>query len=66
MLVDVPQIVAEESLKAPGNRSERVTDMDRWSELALKERKRNEAFGNHRMSRLCLEVREAVASSSVL
>ena len=30
-------MVVEESVKAPGNPSERVNDMDRWSALALKE-----------------------------
>ena len=34
------QMLAEGKLKAPGNPSERVNDMDRWSALALKERKR--------------------------
>jgi hypothetical protein len=57
---------AEESLKAPGKPSERVKDKDRWSALALKRARGNEAFGDYRMSRLCFEVREAVASSSVL
>jgi hypothetical protein len=33
-------MLAEESLKAPGNPSERVNDVDRWSALAVKERKR--------------------------
>jgi hypothetical protein len=41
MLVAVSsQMVAEESVKAPGKPSERVNDMDRWSALALNERKR--------------------------
>src|ERR1700736_4320810 len=60
------QMLAEESLKAPGNPSERVKDTDRWSASALNERKRDCGIRNQCVSRVFSEVRDAVASSSVL
>ena len=62
----VPKMLAVESLKAPGNPSERVNDMDRWSALALNERKREYRIWNQCVSRAFPEARDVVASSSEL
>jgi hypothetical protein len=51
---------------SPGNPSEWVSDTDRWSASALNERKEECGIWNQCLSRVFLEDRDAVASSSVL